>query len=228
MERPTATAVNELIMSDTSECQLLALPPELRNAIYGHALSVSKPIRVRYDTFDLCWAYIDEANPPCTPVLRTCRTINTEATALLYGSNHFQVVSPDLHNFLRQIAASARHIRHLEILQPINSFDEVGFHPCLAPLSSLETLCYSTHGNRWYFEAADLAVDWQRYLRAAVNLSKETKALKELCLKVDLGKIFFGVDDAEDVLVEIKKLLPAFSAAKRLKRIEPLLRCVPR
>ncbi|KAK5168708.1 uncharacterized protein LTR77_006017 [Saxophila tyrrhenica] len=82
LERPPAFPLPQ-----TSRCMFLELPRELRDQIYGHLYLVPQnPARK-------CRSYFNFSNPHNfalgTSLLRTCSRIHTEASSVLYGSNHF-------------------------------------------------------------------------------------------------------------------------------------------
>lgn len=85
-----------MIKNDNDSCQLLALPAELWNRIYGFALVEDEPITVS-ETY---WVRRTKASgkrvkrgktqPIKEPgLLRTCQQVHVEAVAMYYGLNTF-------------------------------------------------------------------------------------------------------------------------------------------
>ena len=109
---------------DPTRTSFLDLPPELRNQIYGHALTSVHPLRVsesailsscrRQQSFpeirscSLCGS-TKRSQHISAAILVTCRQIQSEATAILYGTNTIQLSAdaPDLYRFIRSIRSSA-------------------------------------------------------------------------------------------------------------------------
>ncbi|KAF2104376.1 hypothetical protein NA57DRAFT_51205 [Rhizodiscina lignyota] len=94
---------------------LFKLPEELRLAIYGYVLTVGFPIQWPDDHND---AHLTPA------LLRTCRTIHKEATAVLYSTNTLAFQHPSDCNMFgwahspdsaRQITSIALHIRDKDV-----------------------------------------------------------------------------------------------------------------
>lgn len=75
--------------SDT--CHLLALPAELRIAIWEHLLVVSHslPASVRAIAAQPSTRSSPSATHPSAAILRACKQIHAEATPILYGTNTF-------------------------------------------------------------------------------------------------------------------------------------------
>lgn len=118
--------------NDKSFC-FMDLSAELRNQIYDLSLITPKPILIRTaivqnrDHVIYTWkqdpSLLKKAS--LSPnLLSTCKKINDEATAILYGANHFnlrisQFDSPSI-SWLGHIGNSIAHIRVLEIHNTID------------------------------------------------------------------------------------------------------------
>ncbi|KAH9837400.1 hypothetical protein Tdes44962_MAKER08366 [Teratosphaeria destructans] len=70
---------------DSSPCRFLALPPELRNTIYEYLLVYKYGITLSRRIIGV------HCMPP---LLRTCRQIKTEASAIYYSQNDFTAIIP--------------------------------------------------------------------------------------------------------------------------------------
>ncbi|KAI9878828.1 MAG: hypothetical protein M1830_010397 [Pleopsidium flavum] len=133
-------------------CHFLRLSAEIRNIIYGFALVREDPIDLwpasenvditagprasrstganagpRYysgDTMPVAAAILAMRQGLGVNLLRSCKTINNEATAVFYGGNDFRFTMEDgwlpLQNFLTTIGKQNRgHIKSLSVFVPV-------------------------------------------------------------------------------------------------------------
>ncbi|KAK4497150.1 hypothetical protein PRZ48_011600 [Zasmidium cellare] len=93
----------------------LDLPPEIRNEIYLLALQHNRPLQVIRVWIKHQYTLKSDRSSCNTALLATCRTINKEATPVLYGSNSIVIGGASVPEFVAQIGASVKHLRQIEV-----------------------------------------------------------------------------------------------------------------
>jgi hypothetical protein len=100
--RPRTFGVWDGDVHQQKQCMLLQkLPAELRNTIYGYAVSVTytqgstRDLRRRNGAYDAKERNREASSPSTHPLalLLTCRLINTEATVILFSTHSFRLTS---------------------------------------------------------------------------------------------------------------------------------------
>lgn len=146
-------AISEVSLGDSTEPtpiarSLVDLPAEIRNLIYHLALVKSEPLDLwpatRCNTIPISEGgyTIGDHNGDGARfrlaiksmrrglgvnLLRTCKTISSEATPILYGQNDFRFTMEDgwfsLHTFLTMICNRNRaHVKSISVFVPVESF----------------------------------------------------------------------------------------------------------
>ena len=130
-------------MTNTSDCRLLACPPEMRNLIYSYVLTFERPLT----------SMIAEAIPIDLAFLRVCKAVEHEAAPLLYRLNRFVFQIDYQHRYdrrTRSFAAvkasgrkpdlsflSSRHINSLRNVVLVKKSEETDpRHTSFVPLGS--------------------------------------------------------------------------------------------
>ncbi|KAF7195302.1 hypothetical protein HII31_03508 [Pseudocercospora fuligena] len=123
------------------------LSAELRNEIYGLALSFEDTIHIRY-TSDIPLESkerfksdirLESTEPRATAFLQTCRQIHSEATAMFYANNAFSLELPDV-LCIGKIDVSSGIVAFQQFSQPIGDMIkhicvDVEYHQLLACMS---------------------------------------------------------------------------------------------
>jgi len=219
-------------------CHFLRLSAEIRNIIYDFALVKNDPINFwpasedvditagprasratgvnggpRYysgDTMPVAAEILAMRQRLAVNLLRTCKTINAEATAVFYGGNDFRFTMEDgwvpLHHFLTTIGKQNRgHIKSVSVFVPI-----------LAMYYLLRSSMAATplFGDVAALTAMDIPIEQQTMrvpeaVKGCCTMWMEEKSLRELFLVMPAG--LHLDDDAfrAGILDEFKPLMEA-------------------
>ncbi|SMR52554.1 unnamed protein product [Zymoseptoria tritici ST99CH_1E4] len=182
--------------------RFLDLPPEQRNQIYKYCLVPPRrikcasehkgPTQTPVSCVDSWYRMLMNIHYfPFNPhILRTCRVIHREATAMLYGLNKFYIGSRHLDQahltwtILAPTHGPIKRIRHLE-LGPRTRKGEVAVHPVLARVQnavSLETLKIDF---TWVdcFKTPDSMAKAMLLLKNQLNRAKRQDGMQELDIR---------------------------------------------